>query len=325
MKKTNRNQTKIKKILVGVSSCLLGEKVRYDGGHQEDKFLTRILNNYVEWVPVCPEVEMGLPVPRENLRLVRKDGEVRLIGGRSGNDYTEKMISWSRKKLEHLRQFDLCGYILKKDSPSCGMERVRIYNESGMPDRKGIGVYAEMLMKTFPLLPVEEEGRLNDPVLLENFIERIFAYQRLRENLLSKPSPSGLVKFHTAHKLTLMAHSPVNLKTLGQIVAKAGKENLKKLIDEYSHLFMMTLNIKATPKKHANVLMHLMGYLKNSLNKDDKEECLDLIEQYRLGYVPLVVPLTLIKHHLRKNEVDWLNEQVYLNPYPEELMLRNRI
>lgn len=315
----------LRKIPVGISTCLLGEKVRFDGGHKEDRYLTQTLSPYVQWVPVCPEVEMGLPIPRENIRLVKKEGEIRLVGGKSGQDYTEQMKTWAKQRLQELQSAGLCGYILKRSSPSCGMERVRVYNETGMPERNGVGVYAQMLMEAYPLLPVEEEGRLNDPLLLENFIERLFAYYRLRELISNHPSAGDLVQFHTAHKLVLLAHSPVNFKRLGQLVARAGKEPMDSLLTEYTELFMKALRFKATPRKHANVLYHVIGYFKKYLDEGDKAECLEVIERYRLGYVPLVVPLTLIKHHLRRHPVEWLEQQIYFNPYPEELMLRNKV
>jgi len=313
------------KIRVGISSCLLGFKVRYDGGHKEDRYITKVLSKYFEFVPVCPEVEMGLPVPRENLRLVKKYNEIRLIGGKTGKDYTDEMINWANKKLQELKSYNLCGYILKRDSPSCGMERVRVYDANGIPQRNGTGIFAKKLIEEFPLLPIEEEGRLNDPAILENFIERVFAYHRIYNFLLNNPTPSKLVSFHTAHKLIIMSHSQKNLKILGQIVAEAGKREINELLEKYLRIFMETLKIKATPKKHANVMYHVIGYLKKFISKDDKEELINIIEEYKKGLLPLIVPITLIKHHLRKCDIEWLKVQIYFNPYPEELMLRNRI
>lgn len=310
---------------IGISACLLGERVRFDGGHKEDRYLTRTLASYVQWVSICPEVEIGMPTPREAIRLDRTEDQIRLIGGKSGHDYTEQMQKWARKRLDELQREGLSGYILKRSSPSCGMERVRVYSENGIPARNGVGVFADLLMNANPLLPVEEEGRLNDPILLENFIERIFAYQRLQSLLTEKPSPGNLVRFHTVNKLTLMAHSPANYRRLGQLTARAGQGNFAELLDQYAALFMETLRRKATPKKHANVLFHILGYFKKDLNPGDKQECVESIENYRNGYLPLIVPLTLIKHHLRRQPIDWLNQQVYFNPYPAELMLRNKI
>lgn len=314
-----------RKIPVGVSSCLLGLKVRYDGGHQEDKYITRTLSKYIEFIPVCPEVEMGLPVPRENLRLVKKNNKIRLIGGKTGKDYTDEMINWATKKLQELKLYNLCGFILKKDSPSCGMERVRVYESNGIPQRSGTGIFANKLMEEYHLLPVEEEARLNNPSILENFIERVFAYYRIRNFLMKNPSPFELVSFHTAHKLIIMAHNLQNLKILGQMVAQAGKEPINELLEKYFRIFMDTLKIKVTPKKHVNVMYHVLGYLRDFISKDDRDELIELIEEYRKGLLPLIVPITLIKHHLRKCDIEWLKVQVYFNPYPEELMLRNKI
>lgn len=313
------------KLKIGISACLLGEKVRFDGGHKEDRYLTRTLSYYVEWVPVCPEVEMGLPVPRENLRLVVGEEGIRLVGGKSKQDFTEQMQSWAQERLAQLSSEHLHGYILKRSSPSCGMERVRVYDTNSVPQKNGVGIYARMLMERYPLLPVEEEGRLNDSILLENFIERIFAYYRLQDFLKNQPTKGKLVNFHTAYKLTLMAHSPTNAVKLGRLVARMTEKEFDTMLLEYAELFMHTLRRKATPKKHANVLQHVLGYFKKLLDSDDRAECLQLIEQYRLGYVPLIVPLTLLKHHLRRHPIAWLQNQVYFNPYPEELMLRNRV
>jgi uncharacterized protein YbgA (DUF1722 family)/uncharacterized protein YbbK (DUF523 family) len=325
MKKLKKYEYEGMKIPVGISSCLLGFKVRYDGGHQEDRYITKVLSKYIEFVPVCPEIEMGLPVPRENLRLTKKDKEIRLIGGKTGKDYTDEMISWATKKIQELKSYNLCGYILKKDSPSCGMERVRVYDANGVPQKNGTGIYAKKLIKEFPLLPVEEEGRLNDPVILENFIERVFVYHRIRIFLMNNPTPSELVSFHTAHKLVIMSHNPQNLKILGQIAAEAGKGEINELLEKYLRIFMETLKIKVTPRKHANVMYHVLGYLRKFISKDDKEELIQVIEEYRKGLLPLIVPITLIRHHLRKCDIEWLKVQIYFNPYPEELMLRNKI
>jgi uncharacterized protein YbgA (DUF1722 family)/uncharacterized protein YbbK (DUF523 family) len=293
-------------IRLGISTCLLGENVRFDGGHKRDPFLTDILGQYVTWVPVCPEVEMGMSVPRESIRLEGDPASPRLVGPKSGTDYTPAMRRWSQSRLEELAALDLHGYVLKKNSPSCGLFRVRVYNERGMPHRNGGGLYAQALVAQFPLLPVEEEGRLNDMGLRENFIERIFAYYRWTRLLRENPSPGGLVRFHTAHKLTLMAHSPVHYREMGRLVAQAGTEPWEELTAAYGKMLMEGLGVMGTRGKHTNALQHLMGFLKNHLSGDDKQELLGLIEDYRLGLVPLIVPLTLLKHHLNRHPVpDW--------------------
>jgi uncharacterized protein YbgA (DUF1722 family)/uncharacterized protein YbbK (DUF523 family) len=311
---------------LGVSTCLLGEKVRYDGGHKRDRYLVNTLGRFVEWVPVCPEVEMGLPIPRESMRLMGDPENPRLIAPKSGTDHTAQMQSWARERLERLAEAKLHGFIFKKDSPSSGLFRVRVYNDKGMAQRVGTGMFPREVMQRFPLLPLEEEGRLHDMRLRENFIERIFAYCRWTRLLDEDPTPGGLVRFHTAHKLTLMSHSPSHYQALGRLVAEAGSRPWEALAADYGRQFMEGLGVLVTPGKHTNVLQHLMGYLKPHLSGEDKAEMLGLIEDYRQELLPLIVPLTLLKHHLNRNPVpDWVHQQVYLNPYPHELMLRNHV
>jgi uncharacterized protein YbgA (DUF1722 family)/uncharacterized protein YbbK (DUF523 family) len=313
-------------IRLGVSTCLLGEKVRYDGGHKLDRFLVGTLGCFVEWVPVCPEVEMGLPVPRESMRLEGDPASPRLVAPRSGTDHTARMEAWAAARLDELAGEGLHGFVFKKDSPSSGLFRVKVYNEHGMAQRSGTGMFPRALRARWPLLPVEEEGRLNDLPLRENFIERVFAYQRWAELLETAATPGGLVRFHTAHKLTLMAHSPKHYQELGRLVAEAGSRPWDELIVSYGAKFMEGLALLGTRRKHVNVLQHLMGYLKKHLSSEDKEELLGLIEEYRHELVPLIVPLTLLKHHLNRYPVpDWVHQQMYLNPYPKELMLRNHV
>ena len=313
-------------IRLGISTCLLGERVRYDGGHKLDHFLADTLGRHVEWVPVCPEVEIGLPIPREAVRLVGDPASPRLIAPKSGADHTDTMLAWASKRLDQLAAVGLCGFVFKSKSPSSGLFRVRVYDEHGNPSRTGTGMFPRAVMQRFPLLPLEEEGRLNDPPLRENFIERIFAYYRWMEMLKNEPTPGGLVRFHTAHKLTLMAHSIKHYQDLGRLVAQAGALPWEELIATYGAKFMEGLALLGTRRKHVNVLQHLMGYLKKDLSPDDKQELLALIEDYRNELVPLIVPLTLLQHHLRRYPVpDWVHQQVYLIPYPKELMLRNHV
>ncbi len=313
-------------IHLGISTCLLGEKVRYDGGHKLDRYLVHTLGQFVEWVPVCPEVEIGLPTPRESLRLVGSPEDPRLIAPKSGTDHTDTMKVWAKRWVEELANSNLCGFVFKKNSPSSGLFRVKVYNEHGMPQRNGTGLFPREVMKRFPLLPLEEEGRLNDMPLRENFIERVFAYYRWTEMLDKQPTPGGLVKFHTAHKLTLMAHSPAHYTEMGRLVAQAGKLDWDELAAEYGAKLMEGLGVMASRGKHVNVIQHLMGFLKNHLSSEDKQELLGLIEDYRQGLVPLIVPLTLLKHHLNRHPVpEWVHQQVYLHPYPKELMLRNHV
>lgn len=313
-------------IRLGISTCLLGERVRYDGGHKLDRYLAGTLGQFFEWVPVCPEVEIGLPIPRESMRLVGDADAPRLVAPKSGTDYTDRMKTWAQGRLEELAAMNLCGFVAKKDSPSSGLFRVKVYNEHGMVQRNGTGMFLREVMNRFPLLPLEEEGRLNDMPLRENFIERVFAYYRWTQMLDEEPTPGGLVKFHTAHKLTLMAHSPKHYTEMGRLVADAGKRDWGELTAEYGAKLMESLGVMGTRGKHVNVLQHLMGYLKNDLFSEDKQDLLDLIEDYRQGLVPLIVPLTLLNHHLSRYPVpEWVQQQVYLHPYPKELMLRNHV
>jgi uncharacterized protein YbgA (DUF1722 family)/uncharacterized protein YbbK (DUF523 family) len=313
-------------IRVGVSTCLLGEEVRYDGGHKLDRYLVNTLGRFFEWVPVCPEVEMGLPTPRESMRLIGEPEAPRLIAPKSGTDYTAQMQAWAKQRVEQLAETKLHGFIFKKDSPSSGLFRVKVYNEHGMAQRNGTGMFPREVMNRFPLLPLEEEGRLNDMPLRENFIERVFAYYRWTELLENEPTPGGLVRFHTAHKLTLMAHSPVHYQEMGRLVAQAGSLPWDELSDTYGRQLMEGLQVLGKPGKHVNVMQHLMSFLKTHLSSEDKAELLALMEDYRQGLVPPIVPLTLLKHHLHRHPVpDWVHQQVYLNPYPKELMLRNHV
>jgi uncharacterized protein YbgA (DUF1722 family)/uncharacterized protein YbbK (DUF523 family) len=312
-------------IRIGISSCLLGQHVRFDGGHKRDPFLVDTFGAFVEWVPVCPEVELGLGTPREALRLVRRADVVRMVNSKSGRDITVEMRRWARARAEALAAEHLAGYVLKKDSPSCGMERVKVYGESGMAEKNGRGLFAEALLERFPRLPVEEEGRLSDPRLRDNFVERVFAYVRLRALFASRWSAGDLVRFHTAHKMALLAHSPQMYDELGRLVAQAKSLDRAGVETRYRELFMDALAKLATARKHTNVLMHMAGHFKDLLAADEKQELLGSIEDYRLGLVPLVVPLTLVKHHVRRHKVEYLAGQVYLDPHPKELMLRNHV
>jgi uncharacterized protein YbgA (DUF1722 family)/uncharacterized protein YbbK (DUF523 family) len=313
------------KIKLGISTCLLGQPVRYDGGHKWDRFLTDTLGKFVDFAPVCPEVECGLGIPREAMRLVGDPVAPRLVTIRTQVDYTERMLAWAKKRVVELESQDLCGFIFKSDSPSSGMERVRVYNSQGMPVKTGVGLFARAFMEHFPLLPVEEEGRLHDPKLRENFIEAIFTLKRWRENLTQGLTRRGLVDFHTRHKLLLLAHSPKHMREMGRLTAQADKQPLPELYDAYQRLLLEALRLKTTVKKNCDVLNHLMGYFKKQLTSDEKQELLEIIDHYRRGYVPLIVPVTLINHYVRKYEQPYLRVQYYLNPHPLELQLRNHV
>jgi uncharacterized protein YbgA (DUF1722 family)/uncharacterized protein YbbK (DUF523 family) len=312
-------------IRLGISACLLGDEVRYDGGHKRDAFLTSVLGPLVEWVKVCPEVEIGMGTPREPIRLVGQDGRIRLLAVTSGADYTATMDTYAARRVEALRRDRLCGYVLKKDSPSCGMARVKVHGTKGPPARTGVGRFAAALIARFPDLPIEEEGRLADPRLRENFIERIFAYRRLRELFESAWSVGDLVAFHGAHKLVLLAHSTAAYTQLGRLVARAASLDRESLRAQYSRQFMNALAIVATRARHVNVLQHMAGYFKKSLDTASRDELRATIEDYRTGLVPLIVPVTLLRHHVRQQGVDYLADQIYLSPHPKELMLRNHV
>ena len=312
------------KLLLGVSSCLLGNKVRFDAGHKEDSFLTKTLAEYVEFVPVCPEVDIGLGIPRETIRLEGDPRNPRLIAPKSGRDLTEAMQDYSERRVWELGPLNLHGYILKSKSPSCGMVHVRLY-QGQAASKNGVGIYAAALLRRFPTLPVEEEGRLNDSVLRENFVERLFARRRWLDFIAAGPTPADLIRFHTRHKFALLAHSPELYRELGRQMATAGIADFPRLLEAYEQKFMETLKQKATPRKHSNVLYHLVGYLKRDLDSEDKQELTSVIEDYRNSLVPLIVPITLLKHHFRRHPDAWVMEQTYLDPYPAELMLRNHV
>lgn len=310
---------------LGISRCLLGDEVRFDGGHKRDNFLTDVFGRYVEWVSVCPEVEAGLGTPREAMRLVGNPQHPRLMTIKSGIDHTNALETITKKRIEELSELDLSGYVFKKDSPSCGVERVRIYNEHGMPSRSGVGLFARGFLEQFPLIPVEEEGRLCDAPLRENFIERVFCYRRYQDLLRSGVTRQAVVRFHTIHKYLLLAHSQQHYELLGRLVGRAEQYRQKELAVRYGELFMKALAVKATVRKHVNVLQHILGYFKERLKSQEKVELLGVIDDYHRGLTPLIVPLTLIKHYVQLFNVDYILDQVYLNPHPKELMLRNHV
>jgi len=311
------------KIRLGISSCLLGNKVRYDGQHKYDAWLVEELGPYVEYVPVCPEVECGLPVPREAMRLVGAHNP-KLLTIKTGKDITPQMLTFCERKISVLEKENLCGFVFKSKSPSSGMERVKVYPEKGGAAAKtGIGIFAREFMNAFPLMPVEEEGRLHDPILRENFIERIFISQRWLELLSNKPKTGDIVSFHTRHKLLLMAHSPAHYKSMGKLVADIKKFNLQEFLAEYLNQLMDATKKSATRAKHQNVMLHILGYFKQDLSAEEKAELIEIIDKYKANHYPLIVPVTLINHYVRKYDKPYLAEQYYLNPHPLELNLRN--
>lgn len=312
------------RIPVGISSCLLGAEVRFDGGHKRDAYILGTLAQYFEFIPVCPEVAIGLSVPREPIRLVGNRLDPRAIGTKTTSlDATDRLRKYGQRVAKQLSP--VCGYIFKKGSPSCGMERVKIYSERGISTANGTGIFARAFMDANPLIPCEEEGRLGDPVLRDNFIQRVFVLHRWRNLNKSRLTAGKLVEFHTRHKLILLAHGQQAYRRLGQIVAKAGTETIRDLADRYIAELMLALSIRATRKNHANVLLHLIGYLKKHLDVNDKAEMIECVDLFRRGLVPLIVPVTLLKHHFRHFPDPYVTSQYYLSPHPQELMLRNAL
>ena len=311
------------KIRIGISRCLLGERVRYDGQHKLDAFLVETLGSFVEYVGVCPEVECGLPVPREAMRLVGTAEAPRLVTQRTGRDLTEMMMAWVTRRLDELEREDLCGFIFKAKSPSSGMERVKIYNADGAVIASGAGLFAAAFMKRFPLLPVEDEGRLHDVDLRENFIERIFALSRYRAAMAADPTVKGLMEFHARHKLLIMAHSETHMRSMGRLLAGARRTDAAAMRASYEAGLLAGLRLQATVRKHVNVLQHMAGYFREFLAPDEKRELQEVIEQFRIELLPLIVPVTLIRHYARKYDVPYLKNQYYLEPHPLELKLRN--
>lgn len=315
----------MEKIKLGISSCLLGNPVRYDGQHKRDLYIVNTLGQFFDWVPICPEVDCGMPVPREAMRLVKVGDEIKRMTHKTKKDMTPMMTSWTSKRLEKLAKENICGFIFKKNSPSSGMAKVKIYTEAGIPNYRGSGVFAGMLQTRFPLLPVEDEGRLHDLQLRENFLERVFIFHRWQQLLKKKQNNKNLSDFHARHKYLIMAHNPKHLKFLGQLAAGSKDQKIEKVYENYLATLMETLKLQATTKKNVNVLMHLMGYFKRNLTSDEKQELLEQIGLYGSNLVPIIVPVTLLNHYIRKYDQPYLKEQLYLHPHPVELMLRNHI
>lgn len=319
------------RVRIGVSSCLLGQEVRYNGGHKRDSFLTDVFGRYAEWVPVCPEVEIGLGTPRPAMRLVRigrgEEAGIRLVTPETGADHTEAMRAWAERRVDELSTADLDGYVLKKDSPSCGMERVKLYpEEGGAPNKEARGLFAEILLRRLPHLPVEEEGRLNDPPLRENFITRVFVHERWRRGEAEGWTRAALMHLHERHKYLLMARNQAAMRRLGRLLGESGKrDDVRELARAYREGLTEILRRPPTRRGHTNVLQHMAGYVSDGLDREDREELRDTIDRYRRGLLPLIVPVTLLRHHVRRQNVEYLQDQVYLEPHPYELMLLNHV
>jgi uncharacterized protein YbgA (DUF1722 family)/uncharacterized protein YbbK (DUF523 family) len=319
------------RIALGISACLLGQEVRYDGGHKLDRYLRDTLGRFVTWVPVCPEAECGLGIPREAMHLAGTPAHPRLVTVKTGVDHTARMLAWIQKRLDRLAQEDLCGFVFKTRSPSSGMRGITVY-KNGQPAGTTQGLFAGAFMRRFPLLPVEDEGRLNDPGLRESFIEKVFVFRRWKDYLAEGGTAAGLVRFHTMHKLLIMAHDPQAVSALGRIVAgaprrerTAASRGLAAARDAYFTGLMAALSREATARKNVNVLQHIMGYFKKSLNAEEKVELLQVIREYHQAQVPLIVPVVLLRHYVRRFRDPYLTQQVYLEPHPVELALRNHV
>ncbi len=317
-------------IRVGVSSCLLGEEVRYDGGHKRDDFIAKELARFVELVPFCPEVSAGMTIPRPAIQLRYSadgpDHPLRVVDSKDPRiDHTQALRTASRKRTRELAgDAELCGYILKSKSPSCGLFRIPIHRDGTQPVREGRGIFADELTANLPLLPVEDEGRLNDPGLRENFVERVFAYARLRRAFAPRWRLRDLVNFHSGEKYLLLAHHPPTYKRLGKLVADSKQWERAALAEEYQRTFLDGMAVPAQPGRHVNVMQHMLGYFKEHLDSADRLELLTVMADYKDELVPLIVPVTLLRFFVRRHEVEYLARQSYLYPHPKELMLRNR-
>jgi uncharacterized protein YbgA (DUF1722 family)/uncharacterized protein YbbK (DUF523 family) len=309
-------------IQVGISSCVNGASVRFDGGHKSNKFASKVLASYFTYVPICPEVGSGMSVPRPTIRLITNEERIALVDSKDASlDYTDSMIDFSQKTVDRLKETEMCGYIVCANSPSCGMERVKVYSKNSAT-KNGIGLYTQILMKEMPWLPVEEDGRLNDPVLKENFITRVFCLHDLYKSMDGEPTAGKIIAFHSRYKYTLMSHSTVGYKNLGKLVAKVAEYDINEFFAIYRTQLMQTMAIRASRKNNTNVLMHLQGYFKKELQSPQKVELAQIIQDYNQGLLPLLSPITLIKHHLGIHSNEYLAKQSFLNPYPQELRLR---
>lgn len=313
----------MEKIRIGVSKCLLGEPVRFDGQHKHDHFITDTLGRYFEYVGVCPEVECGLGVPREPVRLVGDPGNPRLITTRTGIDHTDRMLRWAERRVAELEKEGLHGFIFKARSPSSGMENIKVYNEKGGVTGKAPGMFGKAFMEHFPSLPCEDEGRLNDPDLRENFVERVFTLWRFRAAMSANPTLAGLMAFHAANKFLIQSHNESLMREMGRELAGLKPREARAHIPRYEATLMRALRNLATVRKHTNILQHMLGYLRGKADEADRRELAAVIEDYHRGLIPLIVPVTLLRHHVVKQDVAYLRGQYYLDPHPLELKLRN--
>ncbi|KAB7884944.1 YbgA family protein [Poseidonibacter ostreae] len=312
---------------LGISSCLLGTNCRYDGGHSRDRFITDMLGDYFEFVPYCPE-KMIFTTPREAIRLVRtEDEDIRVKTSTENVDVTSKLVDISKQLANQIQDDDLCGFILKSKSPTCGLERVKVYasKKNAMSEKNGIGVFAKELKDKYPLLPLEEEGRLGDAWLRENFLMQIFSYKNIFEFLKNNPSAKDLVEFHTSYKYMIYAKSHQSYKELGQIVANHDKKDIKIVLEDYKHAFLNAISLKGSISNTYNVLLHLYGYFKKDISKDEKTEILDTLEEFKNEVIPLIAVIKILNLYIKRFNIEYLKTQKFLNPYPKELALRSKV
>lgn len=308
------------KIKIGISACLLGEKVRYNGGHTRDRFITDQLSEYFEYQPLCPEVAIGLGVPRETIRLVKKDDQIRAVMNKTGEDYTEQLDNYAKEVIPMLNP--ICGYILKSKSPSCGMERVKVYDDSGKPsDAKGAGIYAKRLQEQCPSLPIEEEGRLHDPLLKENFIKRVYIYHDWQQLVANGLTAECVINFHSRHKMTLILHHYGESKDLGRMISGITAQTVAEIAPDYFSGVMQTLKRVATSRHHAQVLTRVVTSINEQLDAEQKRDILNMIDEYAAGELPLSAPIRLVRHYLKSIDEPYLAQQSYLQPYPDGLGL----
>ncbi|WP_396587798.1 YbgA family protein [Bermanella sp. R86510] len=317
-------------IHVAISSCLLGEKVRYNGGHKRSHYIDNVLSNYFNFVPICPEVGIGMGTPRKAIRLIttssnNQEGIEAVETGDNSVRYTQQLTDYARAQAQQIK--DVSGYIFMQKSPSCGYTRVKLYHENGNPLEVTQGIYAAEIERLLPLIPKEEAGRLTDPMLRENFITRVMAYHDWQENVAADLNKKSLMDFHTRHKYLLMAHHIPSYQSLGRLMSDLKGRSLEEIAQDYIEGFMAALKHIANRKKNSNVMQHLQGYVKKHLTSEERQEMRNVIDQYRTGIVPLVAPLTLLNHHINKHTQDdgYLLKQSYLNPHPFELGLRNAV
>jgi uncharacterized protein YbgA (DUF1722 family)/uncharacterized protein YbbK (DUF523 family) len=309
---------------IAVSACLLGEKVRFDGGHKHDRFVTDELGKYASFAPFCPEA-IAFGTPRPSIRLVNKESDYRVISNKNGDDLTDELIEKSYQELYKIVQNDLSGIIFKSKSPSCGMGSAKAYLENGFADSKADGVFVAICKEKFPLLPMEEEGRLQDDWLRENFIMQLFAYNSFEVLKKSNPTIKMLVDFHTKNKFLLQAKDEKIYRVLGNIVGNHEKLPFDELLSNYEYNFKTAIAKKSSIKRNRNVLEHMSGFFKNELSSVEKETLHEQIEEYAQKIVPIVVPLSTIKLYAKKYNNEYLLGQVFLDPYPKELALRSSL